>query len=166
MQYNRGCPSGETVLNCTAWILARALQKLWEAQWPIGYGVGLRIKRSSVRSRPWPLRGVLGQGSLLPLSQGETFTLASVSYLAILVKYTCILAKKKKSNKRFTHSSHKVVNFVWWSGQPPETSSSEIHKRWAMCCFWTVRGVATYRKSRKQTTHKKKPGAVASRNRH
>ena len=28
-----------------------------EAQWPIGYGtVGLRIKRSSVRVRPWPLR--------------------------------------------------------------------------------------------------------------
>ena len=65
-----------------------------EAQWPIGYGVGLRIKRSSVRIRPWPLRWVLGQGSLLPLSQGEAFTLASISYLAILVKY--ILAKKKK----------------------------------------------------------------------
>ena len=44
--------------------------------------------------RPWPLRWVLGQGSLLPLSQGEAFTLASISYLAILVKY--ILAKKKK----------------------------------------------------------------------
>ena len=42
-----------------------------EAQWQIGYGVGLRIKRSSVRIRPWPLRWVLGQGSLLPLSQGE-----------------------------------------------------------------------------------------------
>ena len=27
-----------------------------EAQWQIGYGVGLRIKRSSVRIRPWPLR--------------------------------------------------------------------------------------------------------------
>ena len=67
---------------------------LGEAQWPIGYGVGLRIKRSSVRIRPWPLRWVLGQGSLLPLSQGEAFTLASISYLAILVKY--ILAKKKK----------------------------------------------------------------------
>ena len=67
-----------------------------EAQWPIGYGVGLRIKRSSVRIRPWPLRWVLGQGSLLPLSQGEAFTLASISYLAILVKY--ILAKKKKKN--------------------------------------------------------------------
>ena len=72
--------------------------KIWaqcEAQWPIGYGVGLRIKRSSVRIRPWPLRWVLklGQGSLLPLSQGEAFTLASISYLAILVKY--ILAKKK-----------------------------------------------------------------------
>ena len=65
-----------------------------EAQWPIRYGVGLRIKRSSVRIRPWPLRWVLGQGSLLPLSQGEAFTLASISYLAILVKY--ILAKKKK----------------------------------------------------------------------
>ena len=52
--------------------------------WPSG--VGLRIKRSSVRIRPWPLRRVLGQGSLLPLSQGEAFTLASISYLAILVK--------------------------------------------------------------------------------
>ena len=71
-----------------------------EAQWPIGYGVGLRIKRSSVRIRPWPLRWVLGQGSLLPLSQGEAFTLASISYLAILVKY--ILAKKKKKKKKKT----------------------------------------------------------------
>ena len=69
-----------------------------EAQWPIGYGVGLRIKRSSVRIRPWPLRCVLGQGSLLPLSQGEAFTLASISYLAILVKY--IVAKKKKRPQR------------------------------------------------------------------
>ena len=69
-----------------------------EAQWPIGYGVGLRIKRSSVRIRPWPLRWVLGQGSLLPLSQGEAFTLASISYLAILVKY--IVAKKKKKKKK------------------------------------------------------------------
>ena len=66
--------------------------KIEEAQWPIGYGVGLRIKRSSVRIRPWPLRWVLGQGSLLPLSQGEAFTLASISSLAILVKY--MLAKK------------------------------------------------------------------------
>ena len=69
-------------------------KKMVEAQWPIGYGVGFWIKRSSVRIRPWPLRWVLGQGSLLPLSQGEAFTLASISYLAILVKY--ILAKKIK----------------------------------------------------------------------
>ena len=61
---------------------------------PCFNGVGLWIKRSSVRIRPWPLRWVLGQSSLLPLSQGEAFTLASISYLAILVKY--ILAKKKK----------------------------------------------------------------------
>ena len=66
---------------------------LEEAQWPIGYGVRLRIKRSSVWIRPWSLRWVLGQGSLLPLSQGEAFTLASISYLAFLVKD--ILAKKK-----------------------------------------------------------------------
>ena len=65
-----------------------------EAQWPIAYGVGLWIKRSSVRIRPWPLCWVLGQGSILPLSQGEAFTLASVSYLAILVKY--IAAKKNQ----------------------------------------------------------------------
>ena len=79
-----------------------------EAQWPIGYGVGLRIKRSSVRIRPWPLRWVLGQGSLLPLSQGEEFTLASISYLAILVKY--ILAKKKQQAIFFCflHSSYKT----------------------------------------------------------
>ena len=71
-----------------------------KAQWPIGYGVGLRIKGSSVRIRPWPLRWVLGQGFLLPQSQGEAFTLASISYLAILVKY--ILAKKKKKKKKKT----------------------------------------------------------------
>ena len=72
----------------------------YPAQWPVGYGVGLRIKRSSVRIRPSPLRWVLGQGSLLLLSQGEAFALASISYLAILVKY--ILAKKKKKKKK-TH---------------------------------------------------------------
>ena len=76
----------------TGWTVAGS-SNCKEAQWPIGYGVGLRIKRSSVRIRSWPLRWVLGQGSLLPLSQGEAFTLASISYLAILVKY--ILAKKK-----------------------------------------------------------------------
>ena len=59
-------------------------------------GVGLRIKRSWVRIRPQPLRWVLGQDSLLPLSQGEAFTLASISYLAVLVKY--ILAKKKNED--------------------------------------------------------------------
>ena len=75
-------------LNFDFWV-----QFIEKAQWPIGYGVGLRIKRSSVRIRPWPLRWVLGQGSLLPLSQGEASTLASISYLAVLVKY--ILAKKK-----------------------------------------------------------------------
>ena len=76
------------------------MSKPEEAQWPIGYGIGLRIKRSSVRIQPWPLRWVLGQGSLLPLSQGEAFTLASISYLAILVKY--ILAKKKKKKTVIT----------------------------------------------------------------
>ena len=75
-------------------VIAKLKEQTKEAQWPIGYGVRLRIKRSSVRIRPWPLRWVLGQGSLLPLSQGEAFTLAFISYLAILVKY--ILAKKKK----------------------------------------------------------------------
>ena len=67
------------------------LASSWGRSGQFGYGVGLRIKRCSVRIRPWPLRWVLGQGSLLPLSQGEAFTLASTSYLAILVKY--ILAK-------------------------------------------------------------------------
>ena len=60
----------------------------------------LRIKRSSVRIWPWPLRWVLGQGSLLPLSQGEAFTLASISYLAILVKYNYTGKKKKKKKKK------------------------------------------------------------------
>ena len=77
-----------------------------EAQWPIGYGVGLQIERSSVRIRLWPLHWVLGQGSLLPVSQGEAFTLASISYLAILVKY--ILAKKKKKKT-------KLINFEEWN---------------------------------------------------
>ena len=69
-------------------------------QTAVANGVGLWIKRSSVRIRPWPLRWVLGQGSLLPLSSGEAFTLGSISYLAILVKY--ILAKKKPGSKVMT----------------------------------------------------------------
>ena len=83
-----------------------------EAQWPIGYGVGLRIKPSSVRIRPWPLRWVLGQGSLLPLSQGEAFTLASISYLAIH-----ILAKKKEKKKPRMHKAmwhHPNIDFSKW----------------------------------------------------
>ena len=32
------------------------VNRLTEAQWSIGYGVGLRINRSSVRIRTWPLR--------------------------------------------------------------------------------------------------------------
>ena len=84
---------------------------LKEAQWPIGYGVGLRIKRSSVRIRLWPLRWVLGQGSLLPLSQGEAFTLASISYLAILVKY--ILAKKEKI---YIYISSTILLKFSWQG--------------------------------------------------
>ena len=92
-----------SALTCECLDLAKARSGCAkEAQWPIGYGVGLRIKRSSVRIRPCPLRWVLGQGSLLPLSQGEAFTLASISYLAILVKYT--LVKKKKKKKSFSSS--------------------------------------------------------------
>ena len=64
------------------------------SQWPIGCGVGLRIKRSSVPN-PAVAAAVSPWTRLFtPLSQGEAFTLASISYLAILVKY--ILAKKKK----------------------------------------------------------------------
>ena len=37
-------------------LLLEDTPKKKEAQWPIGYGVGLRIKRSSVRIRPWLLR--------------------------------------------------------------------------------------------------------------
>ena len=81
-----------------------------EAQWPIGDGVGLRIKQSSVRIRPWPLRGVLGQGSLLPLSQGEAFTLASISYLAILVKYIYWQKKKKKRKEKCEFLARGSVN--------------------------------------------------------
>ena len=94
-----------------------------EAQWPIGYGVGLRIKRSSVRIRPWPLRWVLGQGSLLPLSQGEAFTLASISYLAILVKY--ILAKKKKKKNRRGH----VNCFCWSNSRLPFLQQLSLWKK-------------------------------------
>ena len=86
-----------------------------EAQWPIGYGVGLRIKWSSVRIRPWPLRWVLlGQGSLLPLSQGEAFTLAFISYLAILVKWQ----KKKKKKSTFP---------MPWRGQPAKKAQT-VHE--------------------------------------
>ena len=85
--------------------LSMDTQQKYKAQWPIGYGVGLRIKRSSVRIRPWALRWVLGQGSLLPLFKGEAFTLASISYLAILVKY--ILAKKKHRSVRRCQPNHK-----------------------------------------------------------
>ena len=77
-----------------------------EAQWPIGYGVGLRIKRSSVRIRPWPLRWVVGQGSLLPLSQ------ASIGYLTILVKY--ILAKKNKKSALFLEVEVRTLSM--WMG--------------------------------------------------
>ena len=118
-----------------------AIPKLEEAQWPIGYGVGLRIKRSSVRIQPWPLRWVLGQGSLLPLSQGEAFTLASISYLAILVKY--ILAKKKKFIYRtfpylFLHKNSqrgwikgkKVRFFKCRHTQSTSTMEASIARKW------------------------------------
>ena len=100
-----------------------------EAQWPIGCGVGLRIKRSSVRIWPWTLRWVLGQGSLLPLSQGEAFTLASISYLAILVKY--ILPKKKKRSwlgtMRQTTRSHAYLF--------RKTIFAPAPQRWALTRF-------------------------------
>ena len=75
--------------------------------------LGLRIKWSSLRIRPWPLRWVLGQGSLLTLSQGEAFTLASISYLAILVKiYTGKKKKKKRSGEPFGHVEK--CRWVFW----------------------------------------------------
>ena len=55
-------------------------------------------------------RIILGQGSLLPLFQGEAYTLASISYPAILVKY--ILAKKKKV-KTERRSVLKRLNRFW-----------------------------------------------------
>ena len=97
-----------------------------------------RIKWSSVRIRPWPLRWVPGQASLLPLSQGEAFTLASISYLAILVK--CILAKKKKKIGRIKFLSRKNkrnrdtrLNFdrLWVVNRPE-------HNREKTSCFATA----------------------------
>ena len=85
-----------------------------------GYGVGLRIKRSSVRIRPWPLRWVLRQGSLLPLSKGEAFTLASISYLAILVKD--ILAKKKKNK----HQDMEVCKCIFWCDHEDQKKKMSI----------------------------------------
>ena len=52
---------------------------------------------------------------LLPLSQGEAFTLASISYLAILVKY--ILAKKKKAQARWCYGTH-FFHPLTFSGHP------------------------------------------------
>ena len=78
------CLAGKPPVNRQEELRASARSKSWrqnrelatlfvqqKKQRPIGYGVGLRIKRSSVRIRLRPLRCVLGQGSLLPLSQGE-----------------------------------------------------------------------------------------------
>ena len=55
------------------------------------------------------------------MSQGEAFTLASISYLAILVKY--ILAKKKKKKKKNTLTDHSWIKLcvnirVDWLGGP------------------------------------------------
>ena len=55
--------------------------------------ISLLVVGQSAASISWKPSRDMGEGSLLPLSQGEAFTLASISYLAILVKY--ILAKKK-----------------------------------------------------------------------
>ena len=89
------------------------------------------------------LRWVLGQDSLLPLSQGEAFTLASISYLAILVKY--ILAKKNKQKK---HSSaeaavRKVIHCCHWgrstSSFNHQPIMDRIHQRGKMaaaCPRW------------------------------
>ena len=109
-----------------------------EAQWPIGYGVGFRIKRSSVRIRPWPLRWVLGQGSLLPLSQGEAFTLASISYLAILGKY--ILAKKKKKKKKTVRWLLSACVPVRFCPEAPASSSVDVNSRFSrfqISAFWS-----------------------------
>ena len=103
------------------------------AWWPIGYGVGLRIKRSSVRIRLWPLRWVLGQGSLLPLSQGEAFTLASsISYLAILVKY--ILVKKKKTSRKSDLETKILFEKV----------AARLGEKWDSNCSRTIGTVSKY----------------------
>ena len=81
----------------------------------------------SVRIRP--LRWVLGQGSLLPLSQGEAFTLASISYLAILVKY--ILAIKKKQ----AAENHKFSFLAESSQQQPLALSSTLWRYTSVFCI-------------------------------
>ena len=78
---------------------------------------------------------VLGQGSLLPLSQGEAFTLASISYLAILVKY--ILAKKKKKkNKGATTIKLDDAAMMKFRGFPRRTSCRRLSMN-RMAHAWT-----------------------------
>ena len=90
-------------------VISKMILMMMEAQWPIGYGVGLRIKRSSVRIRPVAAALSPWTRLLLPLSQGEAFTLASISYLAILVNY--ILAKKKKKKNDLQQEALKKEAF-------------------------------------------------------
>ena len=106
------------------------------AQWPIGYGVGLRIKQSSVQIRPWPLRWVLGQFSLLPLSQGEAFTLASISYLAILVKY--ILAKKKPLYHRDLQTSGQSMCSNGRLAMETSIKNLMVYKGHVCVCVWAL----------------------------
>ena len=73
------------------------------------------LQRSAlVRIRPWPLRWVLGQGSLLPLSQGEAFTIASISYLGHPCKiYTGQKKKKKKKTHQPDHLQRSLQSSRW-----------------------------------------------------
>ena len=80
---------------------------------------------SNLTVRPWPLRWVLGQGSLFPLSQGEAFTLASISYLAILVKYILEKNKKKTVNTHITRKQSVLLR------SSPKTLFRK--KLWLLC---------------------------------
>ena len=67
------------------------------------------------------LRGLPCRSESLRL-KGEAFTLASISYLAILVKY--ILAKKKKKKKKFTNEP-----FIFVDGDLAESIKRSAYDR-------------------------------------
>ena len=121
----------DTVPCCTKMYRIRQSTKFFHVQKTsaitVSISLGLRIKRSSVRIRQWALRWVLGQGSLLPLSQGEAFTLASISYLAILVN---IYTGKKKNLLNVTTVKGNAKN---WTFLGVRATALQNH------CLWSCR---------------------------